>query len=132
MAEDLLGCWKLISSENFDEFMKALGVDMTTRMLASRLKPDVIISKNGDCWCIKTVSSFNTTELCFKLNEEFDEDTADKRKCKTIFTLKDGKLIQNQKWNGKESNITREVQNGQMLTDCIYENVKCHRVYEKK
>ncbi|PIO33121.1 Myelin P2 protein [Aquarana catesbeiana] len=132
MCEEMLGCWKLISSEGFDVYMKALGVDMGTRILVSPLKPDVIISKNGDDWCIKTVSSLKTTDLCFILNKEFDEDTADKRKCKTIFKLNDGKLIQTQKWDGKESIITRQVQNGQLITDCICDDAKCHRVYEKK
>ncbi|XP_040210435.1 myelin P2 protein-like [Rana temporaria] len=132
MADKLQGCWKLIQSDGFEEYMKALGVDMATRLLASPLKPDVVISVNGDDWSIKTVSSFKTTDLCFKLNEEIDEETADKRKCKTIFTLKDNKLTQQQKWNGKESIITREVNNGQMITDCVCNNVKCHRVYEKK
>ncbi|CAI9555909.1 unnamed protein product [Staurois parvus] len=131
MCEKLQGSWKLVTSEGFDDFMKALGVDMATRMIASRLKPGVIISNNGDNWSIKTMSNFSTTELCFKLNEEVDETTADKRKCKTIFTLEDGKLIQSQKWDCKESIITREVQNDQMITNCTYGNVKCRRVYEK-
>nr|DBA24177.1 TPA: hypothetical protein GDO54_011870 [Pyxicephalus adspersus] len=82
MAEELLGCWKLVSSDNFDGYLKELGVNMATRMFVGTLKPEVHICKNGDKWSIKTVSSFQTTDVCFKLNEEFSEITPDKRKCK--------------------------------------------------
>ncbi|XP_018423489.1 PREDICTED: myelin P2 protein-like [Nanorana parkeri] len=132
MAEELLGCWELVSSEGFDEYMKGIGVSYATRKAAGFLKPVVTISKNGEKWSIKTVSAFTTTDLSFTINELFDENTADDRKCKTIVTLEDGKLIQLQKWDGKESTITREVKNGQMITICIFGDVKCNRVYQRE
>lgn len=46
------------------------------------LKPTTIISADGDTVTLKTVSTFKTTELSFKLGEEFDETTADDRKVK--------------------------------------------------
>lgn len=46
------------------------------------LKPTTVISVDGDKVTLKTVSTFKTTELSFKLGEEFDETTADDRKVK--------------------------------------------------
>ncbi|CAI9555908.1 unnamed protein product, partial [Staurois parvus] len=96
------------------------GVCFAVRKLAVGLKPDVKISNNENGWNIRTESTFKNTDLCFVLNELFEETTADGRTCKTICTLEDGKLIQHQKWDDKgverESTITREVQNDQMIT----------------
>jgi hypothetical protein len=80
------GRWKLESSENFDEFMKAVGVSYVTRKVGATTKPTVIISAAGDNWTMRTESSFKNTEISFKFNEEFDEVTADGRKVKSTFT----------------------------------------------
>ena len=58
------------------------GVGLLTRTTANALKPDTIISIDGDTWKLRTESTFKNTELVFKLNEEFDETTADGRKVK--------------------------------------------------
>jgi len=47
-------------------------------------KPTTIISKEGDVFTLKTVSTFKSTEINFKLGEEFDETTADDRAVKVI------------------------------------------------
>uniref|UniRef100_A0A4X2K124 Lipocalin/cytosolic fatty-acid binding domain-containing protein n=1 Tax=Vombatus ursinus TaxID=29139 RepID=A0A4X2K124_VOMUR len=64
---------------------------------------------------IKTESTFKTTEISFKLGEEFDEVTADNRKVKSIITLENGSLIQVQKWHGKETTIKRQIADGKMV-----------------
>lgn len=45
-------------------------------------KPTTIIAIEGDVITLKTVSTFKSTEINFKLGEEFDETTADDRKVK--------------------------------------------------
>ena len=46
----LVGSWELISSENFDEYMKEIGVNIMQRKIAATIKPNVIISNVGDNW----------------------------------------------------------------------------------
>jgi hypothetical protein len=46
----LEGRWELVSSKNFEEYMKEIGVAMIQRKIASTVKPYVIISKVGDNW----------------------------------------------------------------------------------
>ncbi|XP_052574109.1 fatty acid-binding protein 9 isoform X2 [Peromyscus californicus insignis] len=82
MIEPFLGTWKLVSSENFEDYMKELGVDFAARNAAGLVKPSVSISLNGEKVNIQTESSFKNTEISFKLGEEFDETTADSRKVK--------------------------------------------------
>ncbi|TWW68519.1 Fatty acid-binding protein, brain [Takifugu flavidus] len=79
-----------VESENFDDYMKALGVGFATRQ-----------------------STFKNTEISFKLGEEFDETTADDRNCK--MSLEGDKLVHVQKWDGKETTFVREIKDGKMV-----------------
>ncbi len=62
--------------------MKELGVGFMLRKLGATTKPNVRFEKNGDQWTFTTISSIKTIIVKFKLNEEFDEETADGRKVK--------------------------------------------------
>uniref|UniRef100_A0A7N4Q0K7 Fatty acid binding protein 5 n=1 Tax=Sarcophilus harrisii TaxID=9305 RepID=A0A7N4Q0K7_SARHA len=127
----LLGKWRLVESKGFDEYMKEVGVGMALRKMAGMAKPDVFISENGGVITIKTESTIKTTQFSFKLGEKFEETTADGRKTQTLCTLDNNTLVQHQAWDGKESTITRKVEDGKLLVDCVMNNVTCHRVYEK-
>ncbi|XP_038246278.1 fatty acid-binding protein, adipocyte-like isoform X2 [Dermochelys coriacea] len=131
MCELFLGTWKLISSENFDSYMKELGVGFTTRKLGSLAKPSVIISINGDIITIKTESTFKNTKISFKLGEEFEETTVDDRKTMSTVTMDNGSLTQVQKWDGKQTTIKRALVDGKMVVECTVNNVTCTRVYER-
>ncbi|KPP59077.1 fatty acid-binding protein, heart-like, partial [Scleropages formosus] len=83
MVERFVGKWKMISSDNFDEYMKALGVGFATRQMGNMAKPNLLISVDEQGFItMKSQSTFKSTEIKFKLNEEFDETTADDRKTK--------------------------------------------------
>ncbi|CAJ0937406.1 unnamed protein product [Ranitomeya imitator] len=131
MVDQFVGTWKLCDSQGFDEYMQCLGVGFATRKAGAMAKPNVVISKNGDEICLKTESSLKTTEVRFRLGEEFDETTADSRNTRTIITCDDGVLTQVQKWDGKETTIKRELRNGQLVVTCTMGDVKCVRVYDR-
>ncbi|XP_063780067.1 myelin P2 protein-like [Pseudophryne corroboree] len=131
MVDQFVGTWKLCDSQGFDEYMQSLGVGFATRKAGAIAKPNVIISRNGDEICLKTESTLKTTEMKFRLGEEFDETTADNRKTKTLVTCDEGVLTQVQKWDGKETTIKRELKNGQLLVTCTMGDVKCVRMYDK-
>ncbi|TWW53617.1 Fatty acid-binding protein, brain [Takifugu flavidus] len=92
MVDAFCATWKLVESENFDDYMKALGVGFATRQ-----------------------STFKNTEISFKLGEEFDETTADDRNCKSTVSLEGDKLVHVQKWDGKETTFVREIKDGKMV-----------------
>ncbi|XP_058385004.1 LOW QUALITY PROTEIN: fatty acid-binding protein 9-like [Diceros bicornis minor] len=133
MIEPFLGTWKLVSSENFEEYMKQLGMSVTARNLAvtRSAKPTIIISASEDRGNIKTESSFKNSEISFKLGEEFDETTADNRKVKSIITVDGGSMIHVQKWLGKETTIKRQIVDGKMVVKYTMNNTVSTRVYEK-
>ncbi|XP_020746840.2 fatty acid-binding protein 9 [Odocoileus virginianus] len=131
MIEPFLGTWKLVSIENFDEYMKELGVSVAVQNLAGSAKPRIVISADGDKVTIRTESSFKNSEISFKLGEEFDETTIDNRKVKSIITLAGGSMIHVQKWLGKETTIKRKIVDGKMVVEYIMNNVVSTGVYEK-
>ncbi|XP_032375341.1 fatty acid binding protein 4b [Etheostoma spectabile] len=132
MVEQFVGTWTLTASENFDEYMKAIGVGFATRQMGNMAKPDLVIGvDDAGLVSITSRSTFKTTEIKFKLSEEFDETTADGRKTKTIITFENGKLVQQQTWDGKKTTLEREIQDGKLTAKCIMDDVVAVRTYEK-
>uniref|UniRef100_A0A452HU99 Cytosolic fatty-acid binding proteins domain-containing protein n=1 Tax=Gopherus agassizii TaxID=38772 RepID=A0A452HU99_9SAUR len=129
--DDFVGKWSLVSSEGFDEYMKELGVGMALRKMGSMAKPDVYIIKDGDTITIKTESTFKSSQLSFKLGEKCEENTLDGRKVQTLITFDGNTLIQLQQWDGKESTITRKIEDGKLVVECDMNGCKCKRVYQK-
>ncbi|XP_054903804.1 fatty acid binding protein 4b [Poeciliopsis prolifica] len=132
MVEQFVGKWTLVSSDNFDEYMKAVGMSFATRQMGNLAKPNLVISVGDDgVISIKAESTLKTTAIQFKLNEEFNETTADGRDAKSIFTFENGKLVQKQSWEGKTTTLEREVQDGKLTAKCVMDDVVAVRTYEK-
>lgn len=55
---------------------------MAMRKMGSMAKPDVVITRDGDDMCVKTESTFKTSEFHFEIGKPFDEETLDGRKTK--------------------------------------------------
>ena len=120
MCDAFVGTWKLVSSENFDDYMKEVGMGFATRKVAGMAKPTLIISVNGDVATIRSESTFKNTEISFKLDQEFDEVTPDDRKVKSIVNLDEGALVQVQNWDGKSTTIKRKLVDDKMVLVSIF------------
>lgn len=121
----------MVDSQNFDEYMKGLGVGFATRQIANVTKPTTVFCLEEDTIVLQTQSTFKNTEIKFHLNEEFDEITADDRKVKSLITLEDGVLKHVQKWNGKETTLLREVNGNKLILTLTLGDVVSTRHYEK-
>ncbi|XP_023283876.1 uncharacterized protein LOC111671097 [Seriola lalandi dorsalis] len=95
MPVDLNGYWKMISNDNFEEYLKALDVNVAIRKIATLLKPDKDIFHDGDHIIIKTLSTFKNYNMDFYVGKEFEEDLSgvDDRKCMTTITWEGDKLV---------------------------------------
>merc|ERR1739845_36674 len=131
MVDAFCATWKLIDSQNFDEYMKSLGVSFATRRVGNVTKPTIVISQDGDKVVVKTQSTFKNTEISAKLGEEFDETTADDRNVKSTLTMEGANLVHVQKWDGKETKFVREIKDGKMIMTLTFEGVQAVRTYEK-
>ncbi|XP_058899585.1 fatty acid-binding protein 5 [Kogia breviceps] len=129
--QQLVGRWCLVESKGFDEYMKEIGVGMALRKMGSVAKPDCIITSDGKNLTIRTESTLKTTQFSCILGEKFEETTADGRKTQTVCNFTDGALVQHQEWDGKESIITRKLEDGKLVVVCVMNNVTCTRIYQK-
>lgn len=88
---------------------------MALRKMGAIAKPDCIITSDGQNLTVKTESTFKTTQFSCKLGEKFEENTADGRKTQTVCSFENGVLVQHQEWDGKDSTITRKLDDGKMV-----------------
>ncbi|XP_067887785.1 fatty acid-binding protein, liver-like [Heterodontus francisci] len=131
MVEAFIGKWKLVKTENFDEYMKALGVNAALRKLGNRTKTITNISIDNDIITLETTSMVKSTKIHFKVGKEFDETTADDRKTKTTVTYENGQLVQAQRWNGRETTLVRELKDDKLILTCTIGDVVCIRTYQR-
>ncbi|MGW5399636.1 lipocalin/fatty-acid binding family protein [Streptomyces sp. NPDC003952] len=103
----IAGTYKMTTSTNFEEYLKAIGVGMATRKIIAASEPTVEIEQDGDNYKMKTTTTFKTIDLAFKLGEEFVEDTDDGRKCNTTVSGDGNVLVQVQKFDSVTATITR-------------------------
>lgn len=102
---------------------------MVLRKMGNTVSPTVDLVKDGDEYTFNTVSTFKSTSIKFKLGEEFDEETLDGRKVKSVITLDGNKLIQEQKGD-KAHTIIREFTDTDLTTTMTLNNITCKRVYK--
>lgn len=132
--DPLPGRYLMESSEGFDDFMKALGVGMIKRKLANSVIPinEIEISDEG-LYTIRTVTTVRTSEISFKLDEPFTEDTIDGRKTQTTPTREGNFLKLDQKGNKgeKDSVMTRQLDGDIITMKLIVDNIICTRIYKR-
>ncbi|EHA99215.1 Retinol-binding protein 1 [Heterocephalus glaber] len=66
MPVDFTGYWKMQSNENFEEYLRALDVNVALRKIANLLKPDKEIEQDGDHMIIRTLSTFRNYIMDFE------------------------------------------------------------------
>ena len=69
----LAGTWDLESSENWDEYMKELGVGFIMRKAAVAIKPTLNILNDGTKWTLKLTSTLKSSETNCEEGVEFEE-----------------------------------------------------------
>ncbi|POI20469.1 hypothetical protein CIB84_015783, partial [Bambusicola thoracicus] len=126
------GNWKMKSSENFEELLKTLGVNMMLRKIAvaAASKPAVEIKQDGESFYIKTSTTVRTTEISFRIGEEFEEQTVDGRPCKSLAKWEsENKMVCEQrllKGEGPRTGWSRELTNdGELILVSGVGGVKC-------
>ncbi|XP_072236155.1 cellular retinoic acid-binding protein 1 [Leuresthes tenuis] len=132
------GTWKMKSSENFDDLLKALGVNAMLRKIAvaAASKPHVEIKQNGEHFYIKTSTTVRTTEINFVIGEEFNEETVDGRKCKSLAAWEtENKIYCKQtllSGNGPKTFWSRELKEDELILIFGADDVICTRIYVRE
>lgn len=121
--------YKLYNSVKFDDYMRKLGVNFFLIQIGNLVSPTVELRKLPDHkYKLITESTFQNTEITFKLGEEFDEETVDGRKVKSVMTLDGNKLTQKQ-GGDPPSTIIREFGDSEMVAKLSVYDVVATRKY---
>ncbi|GCB74084.1 fatty acid-binding protein, brain-like isoform X1 [Scyliorhinus torazame] len=130
--DPFVGNWRLVDTQNYDNYMRELGVDFATRQVGNVTKPNTIIKLDGDNVILQTKSTYRNTEIIFQLDKPFNEHTSDNRDCKTVISLEGEKLVQIQKWDGKQTTLTREIKDDKLILTLVLNDVVSVRSYERE
>ncbi|XP_057664011.1 fatty acid-binding protein, adipocyte isoform X1 [Diorhabda carinulata] len=123
--------YKLQQSENFDEYMKELGVGLVTRKMGGAVSPVVDLVKEGDQYVLSSNSTFKNVVLKFTPGVEFDQETPDGRKVKSTITIDGNTLHEVQKDpNGKDTTIDRTFTADEIKMVMSVNNVTATRIYK--
>jgi len=133
MADVFTGNYKLSKSDNFDEFLNALGIGLIKRKLAQSTSPTIEVTKDGEKWNVKTKSALKNTEVSFKIGEEFEETRQDDVKVKSLVTQDGNKWTQVQTPldSDKVVTIVREFGDKQLTTTATVGAVSSVRIYDR-
>ncbi|XP_041037640.1 cellular retinoic acid-binding protein 2-like [Carcharodon carcharias] len=136
MSKNFTGNWRMKNSENFEELLKQLDVGLLLRKIAVKAasNPSVEIKQDGENFYIKTATTARTTEIRFRVGEEFDEQTVDGRPCKSLAKwIGENKMECEQKLlkgEGPKTSWTRELtSDDQLILTMTADNVVCTRLY---
>lgn len=121
--------YKLESNENYDEFLEALGVGVVKRQLMTNWIYVFELGRVGDVWTMSTKSLLKSTQVKFKLGEEFDEELADGVKVKSVITIRGIKMYQVMKVD-PEVAIVRKFGADQMVALASFNGITCKRIYK--
>ena len=88
-----IGKYQRTSTNNYDEFLKALDVKFFRRKAATMFSSKIEVSEVAGIWNIKTSAAFKTAEIEFEVGREFEETTPDGRQVKAVVTQDDNKFI---------------------------------------
>ncbi|KPI98871.1 PREDICTED: fatty acid-binding protein-like [Papilio xuthus] len=126
--------YKLKTSDNFDEYLKYIGVGFISRKTANSVSPVCVVTQNDDgSYTLAMMTTLRNIYTTFKLDEEFEEERADGTKVKSTIVLEGNKLIQTQiEPNGRKSVHVREFTPKTLTVTSTAEgwNGQCIRVYE--
>lgn len=137
LAEKFVGRWKLVESENFDEYMQAVGVGSTVRQSATPAKPTLTISVDANGrWRYHSESAFKTFDQYWTLDKEEETETLIGRRVMSTVTLyQNGTLTEQQRKinaDDADSTIVRYVDdNNRLVMELEAAGVKAKRVYER-
>uniref|UniRef100_A0A8B9TUL9 Retinol binding protein 7 n=1 Tax=Anas platyrhynchos TaxID=8839 RepID=A0A8B9TUL9_ANAPL len=120
MPVDFSGTWNLVSNDNFEGYMVALGIDFATRKIAKMLKPQKVIKQDGDMLSIHTTKEF-----------EEDNKGLDNRKCKSLVTWDNDKLVCVQIGEKKNRGWTHWLEGDDLHLELRCENQVCRQVFKR-
>ncbi|XP_033747312.1 sodium/calcium exchanger regulatory protein 1-like [Pecten maximus] len=125
------GTWKLVRSENFEQYCKCLGVPFFKRWLSALIYPCQKICVTRGRWSILTSSFVKQTDVQLTVGQDCTWPTFDGRMIRTSVILENGRLVLRQ-LDPPFAKITREFDEETMIMTLEVTDVKARRIYKRQ
>ncbi len=106
------GKYKQTKEDKYEDFLKALELNLVMRKAAKSSTPTMDISETSPGkWKVVTSTKMKAVEVNFESGKAFDEKTADGRNCTTTITIDGNKwhtTQKNKKAGGPDVTVVRE------------------------
>ncbi|CAK8673485.1 unnamed protein product [Clavelina lepadiformis] len=134
MVSPLFGKWKVEKSENFEEYMKKIGVNVALRKMGALASSNSeITDEGGNKVRINTQSTFKSANILFPIGEEIDEETMDGRKVKSSMVWEgSNKLHQIQLWDNRKATQDWIYEDDKLILKLECEGVICSRIHSRR
>ena len=129
---DYNGVYKLVSSENFDAFLQAMGLNVLMRKAATSGTPTITVSVSGDQWTLKQENKLRTNVMEFQLGVQRDVKNLDGKSATSIVTKEGDTLVERRSGEGRQAEIIREFTDSQLKVTMKLEGVTAVRVFQKQ
>jgi len=130
-SDSIVGKWEMVSSDKYEEYLKAAGVGVIQRNIAAKAHPKVEWLVNDGKWTQKTATVMKNFEITFVPGVEFDEELADGRKAKSVVVIEGNKLTHKANAGGTESVVTRVFNGNEMVSTFTCGGVTATRVFKR-
>lgn len=134
MPASLCGTWHIISNDNLEGYMTAIGISPCLQKIALKLKLKKVIEQQGDKYIIKTVSTMRNYTISFRAGQEFEEFTEglDNRHVKSLVTWEGIKLVCEQTGEKKGRGWAHWIVEDKLYLDLFCDGEVCKQVFKKK
>ncbi|XP_073418196.1 fatty acid-binding protein, liver-like [Dendrobates tinctorius] len=118
------GTYELQSHENFEVFMKAIGLPDDLIQIGKDIKSVTKIEQNGDHFVVTVTTGPKVLRNEFDIGKESDIETLTEEKIKTTVNIVDGKLVVQLKSVKSVTELSGDILTNVMtLRDIVYKRV---------
>nr|XP_033810403.1 fatty acid-binding protein 2, liver-like [Geotrypetes seraphini] len=87
------GTWQVYAQENYEAFLKAVGLPDDVIKIAKDVNPVIEIQQNGNNFVVTSKAPKQSVTNSFTIGKEADITSMDGKKMKCTVYLEDGKLV---------------------------------------
>merc|ERR1712212_904375 len=127
----VFGKWKLVNSESFDDYMKAVGVGWALRKAGAMASSTTEITQEADGIRVNTQSTVKSSNFVFPDGKAVEYTTMDGRKTMTTVSIQGDKIVSEECWDGKKTTLTFSADANNMVITLEHGGVVCKRFHDK-
>ncbi|CAJ0940192.1 unnamed protein product [Ranitomeya imitator] len=121
------GTYELQSHENFEVFMKAIGLPDELIQIGKDIKSVTKIEQNGDHFVVTVTTGPKVLRNEFDIGKESEIETLTEEKIKTTVNIVDGKLVVQLKSVKSVTELSGDILTNVMtLRDIVYKRICCN------